>query len=142
MALFLLNLRIFIEHEPLRPIAVFLILMRKYGKQNVPNLLVLMGCHKIFDRTLAYVTCPPSSPAILLQAMRDGIMDKHIVGVPPGKRVNFKQITFVLSVPRQLESVHYITVKSSIALDFRIGRTLHKRQISAMKKPLMYQCPF
>ncbi|MNE51718.1 hypothetical protein D3C80_1463570 [compost metagenome] len=118
MALFLLNRSILVKHEPLRPVAVILILMGKYGQQNFPYLFIFMRGKEVLHRPLAYIPCTPGCSAILLQSVRHGIVNQHIVRVPPGQSIYFEQLCLLPVLFFQLKAVHdacqEITVTASL----------------------------
>lgn len=123
MTLFLLNCKVFIKHEPLRPVAIIFVLVSVDHFDDIANLLIFLRCHKVLHRTLAHIPCTPSRAAVLLQTVRYGVVNQHVVGVPPRQRINFEQILCTLTFATgQTEPVHHTCEELAICLYFLFER--------------------
>ncbi|MNN31674.1 hypothetical protein D3C81_1453710 [compost metagenome] len=133
---FLLDRRVFVEHEPLRPVPVIFILMGEYREENLPDLLIFVGREEIFHRTLAYITRPPGSAAILFQAVWYRIVNKHIMGVPPGQSVHLEQLSLSSAFFSKLEAIHDAGKKLTILRSLGFKRCNTGRTSLSIKQPL------
>ena len=71
-----------LEHEPLRPVATRLVLLREDDPQDLFDRLIVLERQQKFDRPLAHVARAPRRAAVLLQAMRHGQVHHRVVREP------------------------------------------------------------
>ena len=69
------------EHEPLRPVAVG-VLVGEDAQQQVAQRLPAAERQQQLDRTLAHVARAPAAAGVLLEPTRREVVDQGIVGVP------------------------------------------------------------
>src|SRR5215211_2812500 len=82
MSVAVLNVRVGLEHEPLRPVPPFFVLLREHDLQNASHRLVMPESEQKFDRPLAYVARAPCTARILLKSVRHAQMNDRIVSEP------------------------------------------------------------
>ena len=82
------DLRIRLEHEPLRPVALRFVLLRKDDPQDLPDRGVMLEREQELDRPLADVARAPGRAARLLQTMRHGQVHHGVLRQPGEDRVD------------------------------------------------------
>ena len=76
------DLGVGLEHEPLRPVATRLVLLREDDPQDLLDRRVVLERQQELDRPLADVARAPGRAAVLLQAVRHGEMHHRVVREP------------------------------------------------------------
>ena len=88
MRLSVLNGRVRLEHEPLRPVAALRVLLGKYDAQNRLGRFVVLERQQQFHRALADVTGAPRAAGILLKTVSHAEMHYRVVHQPGKNRVD------------------------------------------------------
>ena len=88
MRLLVLDGGIGFEHEPLRPVALLLVLLGENGAQNLLGRSVMLERQEELERTLADVARAPRRARILLEAMRRREVDHGVVRQPREDRID------------------------------------------------------
>ena len=87
VAVLVLNRRVGLEHEPLRPVAARRVLLREDPPQDLSDGFVVLEREEEFDRPLTDVARTPCRTRILLKPARYRQMDHGVVGEPRQRRV-------------------------------------------------------
>ncbi len=82
-----LNERVGLEHEPLRPVASRRVLLREDDPQDLLDRFVVFERQEEFDRSLADVAGSPRRTGVLLEPARHRQMDHRVVREPRQRRV-------------------------------------------------------
>ena len=88
MAVPVADLRVGLEHEPLRPVAARLLLLREDDPQDLLDRRVVLEREQELDRALAHVARAPGGAAGLLEAMRHGQVHHGVLREPGEDRVD------------------------------------------------------
>ena len=87
MAVPVADLRVGLDHEPLRPVAARRLLLGEDDPHDLPHRRVVLEREQELDRALADVAGAPGSAAELLEAVRHGEVDHRVVRQPREERV-------------------------------------------------------
>ena len=112
-----------LEHEPLRPVATRLVLLREDDPQDLLDRLVVLERQQELDRALACVARAPRGAPVLLQAMRHGEVHHGVVREPREQRIERRNVGSATGDPQAARDVRPVSC----------GRRQHGRILDATR---------
>ena len=100
-----LDERVGLEHEPLRPVSARLVLLRENDAQDLFHRLVVLQREQELYRTLADVTGAPGSTGKLLEAVRHRQMNDRVVREPRERRIERSRVGSTAGYPQTARDI-------------------------------------